>query len=87
MGLFGDAGYVVQMKKWDEELYFTFQHLSGHLTDPWDRLEPGEIICTTGDTGTPGSYHLHINVSTISDIYPLTDNDKLKFMDPRIYLK
>lgn len=37
-------------------------HLSGSYVQIGDEIEPGQVIAKSGDSGSPGSYHLHFEI-------------------------
>lgn len=59
----GELGYgeFVEIKGDDGQTYF-YAHGSARSVKKGERVAPGQTLMLTGDTGSPGSYHLHFEV-------------------------
>jgi hypothetical protein len=59
----GELGYgeLVEIKGDDGQVYF-YAHGSARNVKVGERVAPGQTVMLTGDTGSPGAYHLHFEV-------------------------
>lgn len=57
----GGYGNGVEIKGDDGQTYF-YAHGSARSVKVGERVAPGQTVMLTGDTGTPGSFHLHFEV-------------------------
>lgn len=57
----GGYGNGVEIKGDDGQTYF-YAHGSARSVKVGERVAPGQTVMLTGDTGTPGSFHLHLEI-------------------------
>jgi murein DD-endopeptidase MepM/ murein hydrolase activator NlpD len=76
--MFSGYGNGVEIKGDDGQTYF-YAHGSARNVKVGERVAPGQTVMLTGDTGTPGSFHLHFEVgakgATIDPIGHLASKD------------
>jgi hypothetical protein len=76
--VFSGYGNGVEIKGDDGQTYF-YAHGSARNVKVGERVAPGQTVMLTGDTGTPGSYHLHLEVgakgATIDPVPHLASKD------------
>lgn len=59
----GKKGYGLNIEvQGDDGFNYHYAHLSGTKVVAGQRIEAGEIIALSGETGSPGSQHLHLGV-------------------------
>lgn len=81
-GLLENKRFNSQLEVWVSALNGSEQHRNVHLdryARPNGRVKAGDLIGYTGDSGTPGSFHLHFERL-------LNDRGQLVHVDPTDYL-
>lgn len=59
-----------------------YQHLSDALVSPGDNISKGQLIAKTGDSGSPGSYHLHLEIIKGPITYKIPTDTAAPYRNP-----